>query len=532
MPELLSNLKEKECSMCHQFKPREQFYKNRSKKDGLTNLCRLCHKVSHKEYWVKWAVDRKRGQIKVPEEKECKKCHQVKPASMFYKSYNRKDGLDYICKTCKSKKRVKLIKKWKNGRNINKIKVKAKKCKKCRKILPISHFNKSIYYKDGFDSLCRKCSMELTQEYKIKWAEDRDKSPSNIDEKFCPSCNRVLPLSAFYVDDYTKDGLRTYCIECELRKAELNTVKWSEERLQIKEIKKEKICNICQRKLPVSEFHKSRRYKDGLCASCINCQKIRQLEYVEKWKKFRDNNDEVLVAKECNVCGKILPVSSFSLNKKHKDGLLGTCKDCIESRHQEYMVKWKTEQLKHKIDFTRSEDLFPTFEKKCYSCHKILPVTYFYHSTRKKDGYASSCKECAKKIVKESRERIKKNARRIIPPEKFCKKCDRLLPSINFNKNIHHSDGLSAYCNECNRKREREYRNRPDVREKLKEKKRLYDSRPEVVKRKREYSREYARRPEIKDKRKKYQREYKKRPGVSERLRHYQLEYRRTKRVQ
>jgi len=456
----------------------------------------------------------------------------VKPVAEFSKSYSRKDGIEKTCKNCKSKNRVIMISKWQKDRSIKKSTVKVKMCNKCLKFLPISHFNKSINYKIGFDGICKKCQLKLNQEYKIKWTEERKNSSNTITKKYCPLCNRILPISSFYHSDYNKDGFRTYCVECVLTNAEMNAEKWSKERQQINELPKEKSCNICKRLLPISQFHKSRRYKDGLLPTCINCQKTRQEEYNQKWEKTRSNNDEILVAKECNVCHKILPTSSFSHNKRHKDGLIGTCKECIENRHQEYIAKWKQDQSDNIIDFSRMDGLFPLFEKECVTCHKILPITFFYPSIRKKDGYASSCKACAKKKVKESRERVKKTVKRKIPSEKFCRKCNTRKPSDEFNKNINHSDGLTTYCKECDRKREKEYRNRLDVKTKLKEKKRLYDSRPDVILRKREHSRKYAQRPDVKKRRKKYNKEYRKRPRVRDRLIQYNRDYRKRKSTQ
>jgi len=528
MQELKHLLKEKECSNCHQFKPRDQFYKDRERKDGLTHRCRECHRSKAIEYKKRWAIERTRGLIEVPEEKECEKCHQVKPISMFWVCNNRKDGLDYFCIDCNIERHNKMLNKWKHEREKNKTTIKNKRCNKCKKILPVSNFNKSINFKDGFDSFCKNCWMLLIQDYKNRWTEERANTLVTVNEKKCSSCNRVLPGSSFYIDDYNKDGYRPYCIECELKKAELNTIKWEEERSQSKEVKKEKTCNICNIRRPLTQFHKSRKYKDGYWSTCITCQKNRLADYVVKWEEFRDKNNEVLVAKECNVCKQVLPVSSFSMNKQTKDGLVAICKNCIEKKHQEYMEKWRDRQHKNIIDFSRSEGVFPSFEKKCSRCNKMLPITFFYPNIRKKDGYASSCKDCAKKIIKESRERVKKMVKRKIPSEKLCIKCNILKPSIEFNKNINHSDGLSTYCKKCNREREKEYRNRPDIKEKIKRKKRLYDSRPEVIQRKREYSRKYAQRPDVKKRRKKYNKEYRERPGVRDRLIQYNRNYRKS----
>ena len=532
MPESKQQNKEIECINCHQFKTRDQFYKDRAKKDGIRHLCKTCQKIRVKDYKAKWAFERATGQIEVPTKKECKVCNQVKPVSEFSKHSCIKDGIDYICKACKSKIRLVRTAKWKKERDEKKIIVKSKTCIKCLRFLPISHFTRTINIKDGHASICRACYTKLIQEYKRKWMEDRNRLPNPITEKICASCNRRLPVSSFYFDDYSKDGLRAYCIECVLTKAELRAEKWSEERENLKEVPKEKSCNICFRILPITEFYHSRRYRDGLWPTCKNCFNSRREEYAIKWEDSRTKSDEILVAKQCNVCMKVLPTSSFTRNKKHKDGLFGTCKKCMDKRDQGYIDKWESNRSKIDIDFTKPEGVFASFEKKCITCQRILPITFFNRYKRRKDGHFSQCKDCSNKIVKKSRERIKKNKKRKISKEKLCIRCKRILPSDNFIKDIYHKDGLATYCKECNRKREKEYRNRPDVKKRLKEKKKLYDSRPEVVKRKREYSRKYARRPDVKKRRKKYNKEYRKRPGVRARLIQYNKDYRKRKKAE
>lgn len=49
MQELKYLSEEKECSRGHQFKPREQFSKDKSRKGGLTHRCKVCQKVCYKE---------------------------------------------------------------------------------------------------------------------------------------------------------------------------------------------------------------------------------------------------------------------------------------------------------------------------------------------------------------------------------------------------------------------------------------------------------------------------------------------------
>ena len=42
---------EKECTRCKHVKPISEFNKNKSKKDGHNNLCRLCSNVNSKHYY-------------------------------------------------------------------------------------------------------------------------------------------------------------------------------------------------------------------------------------------------------------------------------------------------------------------------------------------------------------------------------------------------------------------------------------------------------------------------------------------------
>ena len=63
------------CNKCKQEKSLESFYKNRSRKDGLSRMCKKC-KTEHehlvikkaKEWWDKWKSD-----------KGCSKCGDTRP---------------------------------------------------------------------------------------------------------------------------------------------------------------------------------------------------------------------------------------------------------------------------------------------------------------------------------------------------------------------------------------------------------------------------------------------------------------------
>ena len=102
---------------------------------------------------------------------------------------------------------------------------------------------------------------------------------------------------------------------------------------------------------------------------------------------------------------------------------------------------------------------------------------------------------------------------------RFCKSCEEtLIPRA-----------LSQVCDPCKeasverkRERDREYKQRPEVKARRRERGREYRQRPEVKARTREYMREYMReyqkRPEVKA----WRRKYEQRPEVKARAREYQ----------
>lgn len=91
----------KKCSKCEFIYPANTdfFPKDNSKKDGLHNHCKDCHR----EYRYK----KKQGV------KKCNNCECIKSKLDFQVRKNNKDGLDNICKTCRSVKARKYLRKSK-----------------------------------------------------------------------------------------------------------------------------------------------------------------------------------------------------------------------------------------------------------------------------------------------------------------------------------------------------------------------------------------------------------------------------------
>jgi hypothetical protein len=128
-------------------------------------------------------------------------------------------------------------------------------------------------------------------------------------------------------------------------------------------------------------------------------------------------------------------------------------------------------------------------------------------------------------MSKQSQKKRKATLKPVIPAEKFCKKCQRVLPYTAFTRNNDKRDGLNPICRECKNKIHKEYIHRPEVHEKMIKYYREYSKRPKVRKRQRKWAQKYEKRPDVKQKRAAYLKEYCARPEVKERRKKYNEEY-------
>jgi hypothetical protein len=82
------------CRRCSQNKPAADFYRNKTNGDGLYNNCKSCFSND--------AANRRERLPPLEERtataKECRRCHETKAASEFYKNKHMQDGLYTHCK--------------------------------------------------------------------------------------------------------------------------------------------------------------------------------------------------------------------------------------------------------------------------------------------------------------------------------------------------------------------------------------------------------------------------------------------------
>lgn len=78
----------KQCKKCGQFKPYDEFAKNKLSKDGYTIRCSIC-------------ITSQRASLKENlKEKKCSSCRKIKSFEEFYNDKRKKDGKDSKCKEC------------------------------------------------------------------------------------------------------------------------------------------------------------------------------------------------------------------------------------------------------------------------------------------------------------------------------------------------------------------------------------------------------------------------------------------------
>ena len=90
-----------------------------------------------------------------------------------------------------------------------------------------------------------------------------------------------------------------------------------------------KVCSTCKVTKCVIDFGKNKRLKDGLHYSCKECAKISSAKVRSKEKSYTEN-------KECTGCKLVLPRDRFTKNPSSKDGLHSKCKKCRTVVDQQY----------------------------------------------------------------------------------------------------------------------------------------------------------------------------------------------------
>ena len=96
-------MEKKKCCKCKEVNSIGNFHRNRSTKDGLNSMCKPCTNKNNVAYRSKYRTKNDPGvSIKTHiGDKTCCKCREVKTVDNFHRNRSTKDGLSAMCKLCK-----------------------------------------------------------------------------------------------------------------------------------------------------------------------------------------------------------------------------------------------------------------------------------------------------------------------------------------------------------------------------------------------------------------------------------------------
>jgi len=88
--------------------------------------------------------------------------------------------------------------------------------------------------------------------------------------------------------------------------------------------------------------------------------------------------------------------------------------------------------------------------KRCCRCREIKSISEFYNDRSTSDGLSFRCKDCNRRLKKES------NIPRVTEGTKICRGCGETKSVDDFNTNRQYKDGLSTLCKVCRLKQRQE----------------------------------------------------------------------------
>jgi hypothetical protein len=149
--------------------------------------------------------------------------------------------------------------------------------------------------------------------------------------KKCSICNLGKDASCYYKCRASKDGLGSYCKDCDLSERKRRH-RYSESRESVT-VPKVKVCPVCHIEKSGFDFYKTKRNRDGLKSCCKKCS-----SKVEK--KCRDRNrdrENIFIpdTKKCPRCKLEILSKLFYRKPQNKDGLDSCCKKCAIIRQKE-----------------------------------------------------------------------------------------------------------------------------------------------------------------------------------------------------
>jgi len=305
-----------------------------------------------------------------------------------------------------------------------------KQCAVCGKKLDLDKFYKSDDSPDGLTTICKECSRKSHAAKAIEEIRNYidPSTPFNKEDLLKQSNNRMVFLDYFWtlqefnlLEEDKKPDYYHLTDEKELNefieKYGLKTPKKTPPKVEEAPKKKKtpklaKTCEICNLKLPISDFFKTHDSEDGYSAKCKKCSRKSYaaralnalLDCVEPdvlfYKKdLLDQCENQIRFKD--YCWTLQEFDLLDYNEKDDSYRLKP-EEVVNQFINRYSEKG-TPAKAAKEKLTQPDETPPVMEinkkavKKCATCGKILPVSNFYKSSSTNDGLLDSCKSCSEK---------------------------------------------------------------------------------------------------------------------------------------
>lgn len=243
------------CSKCHKHKPATEFYRDRTRFNGLHSRCKAC--ATAVQIGIRAAYRNRNedriGELKVGT-KRCAKCKEVLPRNEFNIYLESPDGLYSQCIHCRKS----------GGRRAP---LKPKQCTRCQEVKPPTEFRISRQKDIDLHAICNTCLQEVNE---------------SSAESFCTYCQTVLPIERFGKNKFQ-------CRDCGAHES-----KKRYQRLKQRAITNisEKLCTKCRKVKPNTDFHKHKGRLDGLYPYCKVCRNKIQNTWRQQ-RKIKQNQIQI-----------------------------------------------------------------------------------------------------------------------------------------------------------------------------------------------------------------------------------------------